>query len=246
MKKLLVALIALLPSLAIAAGGGFSYPLEEARIDLEDKASLQRGAALFINYCLGCHQTQYQRYQRTAEDLGIPLDLAKDNLIFSDQKIGQKMTNSMPKEDSAAWFGKQPPDLTLVARVRSPDWIYTYLKTFYVDTNKTFNVNNAVFKDVGMPHVLQDLQGTQEAEMVYDTVHGKETLVGIKLTQKEPGSLTPEEYDQAVNDLVNYLEYVGEPSKLDSHRIGTWVLVFLAVFFVFIYLLKKEYWRDVH
>ncbi len=246
MKKLLITLVALLPGLAIAAGGGFQYPLEEARIDLEDKPSLQRGAALFMNYCLGCHQTQYQRYQRTAEDLGIPLDIAKDNLIFSDQKIGEKMTNSMPAKDAGKWFGKQPPDLTLVARVRSPDWIYTYLKTFYLDPSKTFGVNNAVFKDVGMPHVFQGLQGTQEAEMVYDTVDGHKTLVGIKLTQVEPGALTPEEYDQAVNDLVNYLEYVGEPSKLDSHRIGTWVLVFLAVFFVFIYLLKKEYWRDVH
>ncbi|KMT65041.1 cytochrome c1 [Catenovulum maritimum] len=246
MKKLLIALVALLPSLATAAGGGFQYPLEEVKIDLKDQPSLQRGAALFMNYCLGCHQMQYQRYQRTAEDLGIPLDLAKDNLIFSDQKIGEKITNAMPVADAASFFGKQPPDLTMVARVRNPDWIYTYLKTFYVDEKKTFKVNNAVFKDVGMPHVLEGLQGTQEAEMVYDTVDGEKTLVGIKLTQKEPGTLTPAEYDQAITDLVNFLEYVGEPSKLESHKIGTWVLVFLAVFFVFIFLLKKEYWRDVH
>ncbi|MER2493321.1 cytochrome c1 [Catenovulum sediminis] len=246
MKKLLITLIALLPSLVSAAGGGYQHPLEEVKIDLHDKASLQRGAALFINYCLGCHQMQYQRYQRTAEDLGIPIDLAKDNLIFTDQKVGEQMTNAMPAADSAKWFGKQPPDLTLVARVRNPDWLYTYLKSFYVDTSKTFRVNNAVFPDVGMPHVLEPLQGTQVAEKVYETVNGEKTLSGIRLTQKEPGALTSEEYDQAVTDLVNFLEYTGEPSKLESHKIGTWVLVFLAIFFVFIYLLKKEYWRDVH
>lgn len=246
MKKLIITFLALLPGLAVAAGGGFSYPLEKANVDLHDKASLQRGAALFVNYCLGCHQMQYQRYQRTAEDLGVPLDIAKENLIFSGQKVGEQITNSMEKEDSAKWFGKQPPDLTLVSRVRGDDWIYTYLKTFYVDDKKTFKVNNAVFKDVGMPHVLEPLQGTQEAEMVYETLHGEKVLSGIKLTQKEPGALSPEEYDQAVRDLVSFLSYVGEPSKLESHEIGTWVLVFLAVFFVFIYLLKKEYWREVH
>ncbi|EWH10273.1 cytochrome c1 [Catenovulum agarivorans DS-2] len=246
MKKLLIALVALIPSLAIAAGGGYSHPLEKAKIDLEDKASLQRGAALFTNYCLGCHQMQFHRYNRSAQDLGIPEELVKENLIFGDQKVGEQMTNAMPAKESAKWFGKQPPDLTLIARLRSPDWIYTYLKSFYIDESKTFGVNNAVFKDVGMPHVLEPLQGTQTAEFVYTEVHGEKTLSGIKLTQKTEGSMTPEEFDQAMHDLVNFLEYVGEPSKLESHKIGTWVLVFLAVFFVFIYLLKKEYWRDVH
>jgi ubiquinol-cytochrome c reductase cytochrome c1 subunit len=151
----------------------------------------------------------------------------------------------MPAENAATWFGAPPPDLTLVARVRGADWIYTYLRTFYEDDNKTFGVNNKVFPDVGMPHVLEGLQGTPKDTYEPALVDGEmvDRYVGLKATD---GQLSEAEYDELVLDLVNYLVYVGEPSRLKSESIGRWVLAFLAVLFIFVYLLKKEYWRDVH
>jgi len=244
MKKLMCFLAFFLPGVALAAGG--SVHLDKAPIDLTDKASLQRGAQLFMNYCLGCHSMKYQRYQRTFADLGIPDELGQENLQFTGEKVADYITRAMPEDAAAGWFGAAPPDLTLVARVRGEDWIYTYLRSFYVDESRPFGVNNKVFPEVGMPHVLQPLQGTPTEMHEEVMVDGEmvEQYVGIK--SDGTGSMSPDEYDQAVADIVNFLEYTGEPAKIDSHRIGKWVLIFIAVLFVFVYLLKKEYWREVH
>jgi ubiquinol-cytochrome c reductase cytochrome c1 subunit len=244
MKKFVLALILCLPGLAMANTG--DVHLDKANYDLTDKASLQRGARTFMNYCFGCHQMQYQRYERTFNDLGIPLELGQENLQFSGEKVGDHIVNAMPAESAAKWFGAPPPDLTLVARVRDADWLYTYLRSFYVDPSRPFGVNNKVFPEVAMPHVLQELQGTPRETHEEMLVDGEmvERYVGIK--SDGTGELSSEEYDKTVLDLVNYLVYVGEPSRLQSESIGRWVIVFLLVLFVFVYLLKKEYWRDVH
>ncbi|WKE66068.1 cytochrome c1 [Gallaecimonas kandeliae] len=244
MKRLLIALLAMLPLVALAEEG--EVHLDKAHYDLTDKASLQRGARMFMNYCFGCHQMQYQRYVRTADDLGIPHDLMEQNLIFTGAKIGDHMKNAMPAEKAAVWFGKVPPDLTLVARVRGPDWIYTYLRSFYVDESRPWGVNNEVFKDVGMPHVLQELQGVPRKTYETRLVDGEEKEVYAGIKADGTGELSAEEYDKAVLDLVNFLVYTGEPMRLEAESIGWKVLVFLAIFFVIAYFLKKEYWRDVH
>lgn len=244
MKKLMCFLAFFLPGMAMAAGG--NVHLDEAPIDLTDKASLQRGAKLFMNYCLGCHSMKYQRYQRTFKDLGISDELGEQYLQFTGEKVTDYITRAMPEESAAGWFGAAPPDLTLVARVRGEDWIYTYLRSFYKDESRPFGVNNKVFPEVGMPHVLEPLQGIPRETTEEVMVDGEmvERYVGIK--SDGTGSMSPDEYDQAVADIVNFLEYTGEPAKLDSHRIGKWVLVFIVVLFVFVYLLKKDYWREVH
>ena len=246
MKKTIVALAFLaLPSLTFAAGAG--YPLMQAPIDLHNQASLQKGAKLFVNHCMGCHSLDYQRYNRMARDIGLTDEQVKDHLIFTGAKIGDTMRNAMPKASAKQWFGVAPPDLTVIARSRGVDYLYTYLQTFYKDPTRPFGVNNAVFPNAGMPHVLWQLQGMQEP--VY-TLHkdaaGTEvkTLTGFKLAQ--PGSMSPPEFKDAMADLTNFLAYVGEPIKLERQRIGIWVLLFLALATVVFYLLKKEYWKDVH
>lgn len=226
-----------------------SLPLQKANNDLYDKGSLQRGAALFANYCMGCHSLQYMRYNGMAKDIGL-VDaqgsvlekVVKTKLNFVTDKSTDNMLHSMPNYDAAKWFGLAPPDLTLVARVRGPDWLYSYLKGFYADETRPWGVNNVVFPDVGMPHVLLELQGMQQP--VFE-VHGQhKVMVGLEL--KTPGLLSFQEYDQVVRDLVNFLEYAGEPIKLERERLGVWVLLFLTVFLIFAYLLKREYWKDVH
>ncbi len=244
MKKLMIALVALLPTLVFAAGG--NVHLDKAEYDLTDKASLQNGAKLFMNYCFACHSTGYQRYQRVATDLDIPAELMKENLIFTDSKIGDLMNNSMDKADAAKWFGNSPLDLTLEARLRGPDWIYTYLRSFYKDENRPFGVNNTVFKDVGMPHVLEELQGIPTAVFETKVVNGVEHKTIVGLESNENGEMSSDEYDAAVLDLVNFLVYAGEPNKLERQNLGFWVLGFLVILFVLSYLLKKEYWRDIH
>lgn len=240
MKKLIIAatfgilcsVTTLLSFNAVAAGP--SIQLDNANNDLSDKESLKKGFKTYINYCLGCHQLQYQRYNRTFADLGIDDADGVANYMYTGDKIGGHILNTMPKKEAAAWFGSAPPDLTLEARFRSPDWIYTYLHSFYIDESRPFGVNNTVFKDVGMPHVLQGLQGVSIKDE-----HGK-------LSPAMGGSLTAEEYDVVVRDLTNFLEYVGEPNKLERKAIGYWVLAFLFFFFIIAYFLKKEYWKDVH
>ncbi|MGF1700031.1 cytochrome c1 [Photobacterium makurazakiensis] len=245
MKTLIVMLFALLPSLSMAAGP--AVPLDAANNDLSDKASLQRGAQTFMNYCFACHATQYQRYERVATDLDIPADLMKEHMIFNPEaKIGELMLNAIPTEYAAASFGAPAPDLTMVARVRGTDWLYTYLRSFYADPSRPFGVNNVVFPSVGMPHVLEELQGVPTK--VYETrlIDGVETQVYVGIESDGTGELNQEEYDEVVRDLVNFLDYSAEPMKLERQRMGYWVLGFIAVFFVLTLLLKKEYWRDVH
>lgn len=244
--KQLIALVSLLcmPLAALAASS--QVPLDEAPIDLTDKASLQRGAKIFMNYCSGCHSMQYQRYARTFNDLRIPEELGEEYLQFTGDKVTDYMQRAMPEEAAGTWFGAPPPDLTLVARVRGTDWLYTYLRTFYVDESRPFGVNNKVFPEVGMPHALQALQGTPRETYEEVMVDGEmvERYVGIR--SDGDGELSADEYDQAVGDLVNFLEYTGEPFRLQSEQIGKWVLVFILVLFVFVFLLKKDYWREVH
>jgi ubiquinol-cytochrome c reductase cytochrome c1 subunit len=244
MKKLIIGLFALLPSLTMAAGP--SVPLMDANIDLKDNASLQRGAKLFMNYCLGCHQMQYQRYERTFRDIGIPTEIGQEQLIFDGSKVGSHIKNAIDKDDAAKWFGAAPPDLTLVARVRGTDWIYTYLKSFYKDESRPFGVNNVVFPSVGMPHVLQELQGlpTPITEEVEEHGHTVTKVVGVETDGS--GEMSVDEYDRAARDLTNFLAYVGEPSRLESEALGLNVIGFLVILFILAFMLKKEYWRDVH
>ena len=248
MKKMIFAMmLAVLPMAATAAGGGVH--LDQAPIDLTDKASLQRGAKLFTNYCLSCHSAKYMRYQRVAEDLGMTEEQVEENLMFGgpDQKIGDTMQVAMPVAQSEKWLGVAPPDLSVVARARGTDWLYTYLRSFYLDESRPFGVNNTVFPDVGMPHVLWELEGLKKP--VYATAEGpdgeeKKVIEGFEYVTE--GEMAPAEYDKAMADLVAFMEYMGEPVKLERQRLGVWVLLFLAVLFVLSYLLKKEYWKDVH
>ena len=247
-KKLAIGLFALSASVAstLAVAAGPAVPLMEANNDLTDKASLQRGAKLFMNYCLGCHQMQYQRYERTFRDIGIPTEIGQEQLIFDGSKVGGHILNAMDSDDAAKWFGATPPDLTLVGRVRGTDWIYTYLKSFYKDDSRPFGVNNTVFPLVGMPHVLQELQGlpTPITEQVEE--HGKTVTKVIGTETDGSGEMSTDEYDQAARDITNFLAYVGEPSRLESEALGIKVIGFLFILFILAFLLKKEYWRDVH
>lgn len=244
MKNTILFLAFLLPGLVSAAGGGVH--LDKANIDLTNKQSLQRGAKLFVNYCLSCHSAAYQRYNRMGRDLGLTEQQVIDNLMFASDKIGEPMKVAMSGGNGAAWFGAPPPDITLVTRSRGSDWLYTYLRTFYLDDSRPFGVNNLVFPSVGMPHVLWELQGWQKP--VYETVahDGVETQVIDHLELAEPGSMTPAEYDRAMLDLVNFMTYMGEPVKLQRQALGIKVLLFLLVLLIITYLLKKEYWKDVH
>ncbi|MAY14273.1 MULTISPECIES: cytochrome c1 [Thalassolituus] len=250
MKKVFALIAAFIPAFALASESGVH--LDKHLTDLTDTASLQRGAQTFANYCMGCHSLEHARFNRVARDLGIPEDLMKENLIFADKQFGELMTIGMQKEDSKRWFGATPPDLTLVARVRRPDWVYTYMRSFYEDPSRPWGVNNVVFKDVGMPHVLADLQGRQVKGTAQVAV-GFDTLTGQEITEEhegvlylaEEGKLSAEEYDKVVYDLVNFLVYMAEPIAVERERIGWWVLLFLAIFFVPVYMLNKEYWRDV-
>jgi ubiquinol-cytochrome c reductase cytochrome c1 subunit len=246
MKKILITLAFLaLPGLSLAAGPG--YPLSPAPIDPHNKASLQRGAQLFVNYCMGCHSLEHQRYNRMARDIGLTDEQVQDNLIFTGARVGETMKNAMAKDDARSWFGVAPPDLSLIARSKGVDYLYTFLLTFYEDPSRPFGANNAAFPNTGMPHVLWDLQGMQRAIVETHTdAEGNETevITGFQLAQ--PGSMSPPEYREAAADLVNFLSYVGEPYYLERQRIGVWVILFLGLALVVFYLLKKEYWKDVH
>lgn len=238
--------MAFLVAPGVFASGGHAR-LDAAHVDLDDRGALLRGAKLFVDYCLNCHSASFMRYNRIGEDLGLSEEDVVARLIKTSAKVGDTMTVSLEKDDAKRWFGTPPPDLSVVARARGEDWLYTYLRSFYRDDSRPWGVNNTVFKDVGMPHVLWELQGLQEP--VKERVHtedGKEVeeITGFKLV--EPGKLTPKEYDAAVHDIVSFLVYLSEPSKLQRLPLGKWVLLFLAVLFVLTYLLKKEYWKDVH
>lgn len=230
-----------------AASGGME--LMHANTNLSDRSSLQRGARTFVNYCLSCHSAAYMRFNRMGKDLGISDDVLKENLMFGTDKVGDTMTIAMTKNDAELYFGGAvPPDLSVTARSRGVDWLYTYFMTFYRDPARPFGVNNLAFKDVGMPHVLWELQGWMKP--VYEDIEhadGNITREIVGIEQGTSGSLTPEEYAGTVRDLVNFMDYLGEPIKLKRQKIGFWVIFYLLLILLpVVYLLKKEYWKDVH
>ncbi len=237
MKRILFTVLLAIPVASWSASSS-DWQMQDFDGDLQNLPSLQNGFKLYANYCMGCHGLQFQRYERTADDLGIPHELAMKNLVFTGQKIGDLMTTSMPREESKAWFGAAPPDLTMVARVRGTEWIYNYLKTFYVDDNRPLGVNNKVFANVGMPNVLLDLQGVQRQVCNGDDCSELAVDPGT-------GLLSAEEFDSAIYDLTNFLYYVGEPARLERQRTGVFVLLFLIILGSFTYLLNREYWKDV-
>ena len=227
-----------------AAGGG--VPLLHMDVDLSNRASLQRGAKMFVNYCLSCHSAEFMRYNRIGKDLGISEEVLKANFMFGTDKVGDTMKASMSHDDAEQFFGVVPPDLSVIARARGADWLYTYFKTFYIDESRPFGVNNLVFKDVGMPNVLWQLQGSQRLNKVAHDEAGYHGPRAEDLELISHGSQTEEEFDQTVQDLVNFLVYLGEPVKLKRTKIGTWVLFYLFVLAIITYILKREYWRDIH
>jgi len=271
MKKLIAVIsLALLPLAVTASSGG--PELQKANIDLNNHAAIQRGAKTFVNYCMGCHSAKYVRYKLFTE-VGLTEDDIKDNLMFSDGKVGDLMKIAMPEEDAAKWFGAPAPDLTLTARIRhgGADWIYSYLKGFYADPTRPMGVNNTVFPNVGMPHVLWELQGVQNPIYKYEVHQEGHTVASFDteaeadaylkehqggeyrlervvegLEETQSGSLTPAEYDQVARDLATFLTYISEPMKLERQRMGVWVVLFLVVFSVLAYLMKKEWWKDIH
>jgi len=240
MKKLITLILLLLLPMSVFASGNVG--LQEADIDLSDNASLQRGAKTYVTYCLGCHSAKHIRYKRIALDLGIEDATVLKDIAPVGAAIYDQMHSAMNGHDANKWFGTTPPDLSLIARSRGADWLYSYLKGFYVDKSKPLGVNNVIFEDVGMPNMLWQLQGLQTA--VYKG-EGKEKVID-KLIIEEKGTMSEEEFDKTVNDLVNFLVYVGEPVQLERERIGKYVLFFLLMFLGIAYLLKKEYWKDIH
>ena len=223
---------------AIASEGGAELP--SAGVNLRDQASLQRGARLFFNYCVGCHSLQYQRYSRIAEDLGLTEKEVMDNLNFTGAKFGDPVVSHMPEDMAKQWFGKAPPDLSLEVRAKTADWVYGYLNSFYLDPSRPVGWNNTVFPNASMPFPMWELQGVQTAVKK----PGSEDVEKLELSQ--PGRMTPEQYKQAARDLTNFLAYVAEPAALQRHAYGIWVILFLAFFTLLAYALKKEYWKDVH
>ena len=218
----------------MAASGGLH--LDKANIDLTDQASLQRGAKTFVNYCLSCHEASYMRYNRMAQDIGLSEEQVLNNLMFASDKIGDTMTIAMRGEDAKKWFGVIPPDLSVITRAKGTDWLYTYLRSFYLDGSKQITgTNNLAFKDVGMPHVLWQQQGYLAQD---EETHG--------LISATDGTKSTGEYDVMVQDLTNFMAYIGEPSKLQRLALGKWVLLYLVILFLVVYPMKKAFWRDIH
>lgn len=236
---------ACLVTLLVAASGailaaGDAGHVEQSGANTRDVAAAQRGAKLFVNYCLSCHSARYMRYNRLAEDLGLSEEMVMENLMFANAKIGDTMDIAMRPRDAEQWFGKTPPDLSLAARSRGVDWLYSYMKGFYRDDSGGWN--NLLLPNAAMPHVFWQLQGIQEP--VFHTVGGEDVIEKLELV--EPGQMSPEAYEDTVRDLVTFMDYLSEPSKLKRKRVGIWVMLYLAFFAFLAYLLKAEYWRDVH
>lgn len=246
MRSILAGALIALASPVFASGGGALLHFDA---DAKNSASVQRGAANFMNYCSGCHSLRFLRYGRLAEDHGIPVDLLKENLMFTSEKPGEHILSAMPAEAAKTWFGQTPPDLSLTARARGADWIYSFLKTFYVDEGKPTGVNNLQLPGASMPHVLGGLEGYKQvahddhaddhgghgsghAEPKFDIVHA--------------GTMSESEYDAFVSDITNFLAYAGEPGKARMHSRGLWVMFYLLLLIPLTYLIKKEFWKDVH
>lgn len=250
MRKHLILIAVVLSGTALSMGvasaeeGEGSLP--HAATDINNIESLQRGARDFMNYCSGCHSLKYLRYNRMAKDLEIPESELRANLMFTSEKAFDTVNSSMPA-DAEAWFGKQPPDLTLMARARSVDYIYGFLKGFYVDKARPWGVNNLILPGTSMPDVVSSLQGLQKLALKNEKdEHGSDRFVLAGVEPMTTGALKPEEYDQFVRDIANFLDYAAEPIKTKRESMGVFVMLFLLVFFAFAYLLKKEYWKDVH
>jgi ubiquinol-cytochrome c reductase cytochrome c1 subunit len=245
MKTLaLVAAMLAFPVASSAAGG--ETHVDHAGNDIHNVASLQRGARNFVNYCLGCHSAKYVRYNRMAADIGLSEQQMIDNLMFTGDSPHQAMTNGMNPEDARRWFGVAPPDLSLIARSKGPDYVYTFLRSFYADPTKATGVNNLALPGTAMPHVLWELQGMQQAVWEGHTdAQGnvQKQFKAFELTS--PGKLSPEQYDAFVRDTVNFLEYIGEPVQVRRQALGYVVIAFLVFFTLLAYALKKEYWKDV-
>ena len=226
---------------AVASETGGLHP---AGTDLDDQASLQRGAKLYMNYCAGCHSLKYLRYSRIASDLGLTEEQVQANLNFTGAAAGEQLQVAMRHDDGTAFFGKMPPDLSVIARVRGSDWIFNYLKSFYLDETRPVGWNNTVFPNASMPNPLWEMQGLQHAEFGAADASGERPIEKLVLAQ--PGTQTPEQFDQTVRDITAFLEYAGEPAVLKRQSLGVWVVLFLAFLTFLAWLLKKEYWRDVH
>lgn len=242
MKKLLFILLAL-PVTAFASS---DIKLDHAPVNVHDNESLQRGARTFVNYCLNCHSASYMRYIRM-QDIGLTEAQIKENLLYAADKPGELMKVSMRTKEAKEWFGAAPPDLTVIARSRGADWLYTYLRSFYRDDTRPTGWNNIVFDKVGMPHALQELQGHLAPVHKMETDHeGRQHEVIERLELVKPGKMTQAEYDATAADLVNYLVWMGEPAQIQRMNVGLIVILFLGVFLVVAFYLKKEFWKDVH
>jgi ubiquinol-cytochrome c reductase cytochrome c1 subunit len=250
MNRLLASVaIVLAGALLATAASAEEVELKYFKPAYGNTASIQRGARDFVAYCSGCHSMKYMRYSRLETDLGIPEDLMKASLMIGTDKLGDTMKSAMPAAAAKTWFGQVPPDLTLEARARGADWIYTYLQSFYVDEKRPMGVNNTVLKGVAMPHVLWELQGWQKlvehkADDADKTNAAEEH--GPHFEQLTQGTMTPDEYKGFVADITNFMAYAAEPGK--AHRIGLGfkVLIYLFLLLILTYLLKKEFWKDVH
>lgn len=232
------------PVPALASEGGGAH-LARANNNLSNVASLQRGVRNFVNYCQGCHSAKYVRYNQLAKDLGMTEEQVIKNLMFTAAKPTETMDIAMREADAQRWFGQAPPDLSLMVRAKGADYIYNFLRDFYLDPTRPTGVNNLMLPNTSMPDVVWELQGLQKAtfEDVHKNGTQQEELTGFQLVS--PGTMTPEKFDEFVRDTVNFLAYIAEPVKLERQRLGILVVAFLLVFALFAYLLKLEIWKDV-
>ncbi len=249
--KKLLAILALLPGLALANEGGF--PLDKAPDRSNNLAALQHGAKLFVNYCLNCHNASSMRYNRL-KDLGLSEEQIKNNLLFTGEKVGEMMTTTMQPKDAKAWFGVVPPDLSVISRAKASgagtggDYLYTYLRTFYKDDTRPTGFNNMLLPNVAMPHVLWELQGVQEAkieEVADPHEEGKMEHKFVGFKQVTPGKLNKLEYDTAVADLVGYMEWMAEPAAQTRKKLGVWVVILMSVFALLAWRLNASFWKEV-
>ena len=250
MKKFLIAVSVVLGMALPAFAATDSIPWDKAPNKLNDLSALQNGAKIFVNYCLNCHAAAYMRFNRL-KDIGLTEKQIKDNLLFTTDKVGDTMKINMDAKQGKDWFGGNPPDLTLIARSRSgsggtgADYIYTYLRTYYRDDSKATGWNNLAYPNVGMPHVLWELQGQRRPVFEDVEQHGHTTQALKGWEQVSPGKMTPREYDEAMGDLVNYLQWMAEPNQNSRVQIGVWVMLFLLIFMVIAWRLNASYWKDI-
>ena len=251
MKKILITLLAAMGLMAGAHAASGGIPWDKAPKNTNDLVSLQNGAKLFVNYCLNCHSASFMRFNRL-KDIGLTDQQIKDNLLFTTEKVGETMKAAIDPRQAKDWFGANPPDLTLVARSRSAagqgsgaDYLYTYMRTYYPDDTKPTGWNNLAFPNVGMPHAMWELQGKRIPVYETSTEHGHEVQTLKGWEQITPGTLTPVQYDQAIGDLVNYLQWMAEPAQNTRVRVGVWVLLFLCVLTLFTWRLNAAFWKEV-